>query len=51
MCVGGGGCILRGEQKKVDLIKGGIKFGRNMVRGKRITNSSRGNTFFDNLNV
>ena len=24
-----------GEQKKADLIKGGIKFGRNMVKGER----------------
>ena len=34
-----------GYRKKADLIKWGIKFGRNMVRGKGITNSSRGNTF------
>ena len=39
VCVwgGGGGAseFWEGEQKKADLIKGGIKFGRNMVRGKR----------------
>ena len=40
-----------GGTEKADLIMGGIKFGRNMVRGEGITNSSRGNTFFDNLNV
>ena len=51
MCVrevnfeGGGG------RKKADLIKGGIKFGRSIVRGEGITNSSGGDTFFDNLNV
>ena len=31
-----------GYRKKEGLIKGGIKFGRNIVRGKGITNSSRG---------
>ena len=35
-----------GNRKKADLIKGGIKFGRNMVRGKGITNSSRGGIRF-----
>ena len=35
-----------GNRKKADLIKGGIKFGRNMVRGERITNSSRGGIHF-----
>ena len=30
-----------GNRKKADLIKGRIKFGRNIVRGKEITNSSR----------
>ena len=52
--MGGGEEVnFEGEQKKADLIKGGIKFGRNKVRprGKGITNSSRGNTFFDNPNV
>ena len=39
MCVGGGG---GGNRKKADLIKGGIKFGRNMIRGKGITNLCRG---------
>ena len=36
-----------GGQKKADLIKGG----RNIVRGEGIKNSSREDTFFDNLNV
>ena len=44
-----------GDRTKANFIKGGIKFGRNMVRGggggKGITNSSRGNTFLDNPNV
>ena len=35
-----------GNRKKADLIKGGIKFGRNMVRGEGITNSSRGEYIF-----
>ena len=50
VCVwgGGGGEVnFDGEnRKKADLIKGGIKFGRNMVRGKGITNSSRGEYIF-----
>ena len=31
-----------GNRKKADLIKGGIKFGGNMVKEKGITNSSGG---------
>ena len=54
VCVGegGGGEVnFEGNRKKADLIKGGIKFGRNIARGKEITNLYRRNTFFDNLNV
>ena len=55
VCVGRGGSEFEGgNRKKADLIKGGIKFGQNIVRGgggEGITNSSRGITFFDNLNV
>ena len=40
-----------GGQKKADLIKGGIKFGRNIVRGKELRIRPGGNMFFDNLNV
>ena len=41
-----------GNRKKADLIKGGIKFGRNMVRGgKELRIRPGGNTFFDNPNV
>ena len=41
-----------GNRKKADLIKGGIKFGRNMVRGERNYEFvQRGNTLFDNPNV
>ena len=40
-----------GGQKKGKFDKGGIKFGRNMVREEGITNSSREDTFFDNPNV
>ena len=38
VCVWGGGKWIlrgRGNRKKADLVKGGIKFGRNMVRGER----------------
>ena len=41
-----------GNRKKADLIKGRIKFGRNVVRGERNYEFVQGgNTFFDNLNV
>ena len=41
-----------GNRNMVDLIKGGIKFGRNMVRGERNYEFVQGgNTFFDNPNV
>ena len=50
---GGGGEseFLGGNRNKADLIKGGIKFDRNIVRGNGVMNLSGGNTFFDNLNV
>ena len=35
VCVGGGVNFEGGNRKKADLIKGGIKFDRNMVRGER----------------
>ena len=50
VCVGGE-VNFEGEQKKADLIKGRIKFGRNIVRGKINYEFVRGDTFFDNLNV
>ena len=37
-----GGVNFEGGTEKADLIKGGIKIGRNIVRGKAITNSSSG---------
>ena len=51
MCVGGGGVNFEGETEKADLIKGGIKFDQNIVRGEWNYEFSRRNTFFDNLNV
>ena len=52
-CVCGGEVNFeRGNRKKADLIKGGIKFGRNMVRGERNYEFFQGgNTFFDNQNL
>ena len=55
MC-GGGSEFWGGgrNRKKADLIKGGIKFGRNMVRGEGNYEFVQGggvNTFFDDPNV